>query len=299
MKITYTPKRFGSATAAIIEHANAIIKEYVGQGYRLTLRQLYYQFVSRALIANKQSEYKRLGKIVNDARLAGLIDWEAIEDRGRNLNTLAHWDSPADIVRACAAQYREDLWADQPRRVEVWIEKEALLGVFAATCEKWRVPYFACKGYTSQSEMWNSGHKRLAIYRRVHGQQPLILHFGDHDPSGIDMTRDIAERLAMFMGGHLEVQRIALNMDQVEAYKPPPNPAKLTDPRAGRYLIEHGDQSWELDALEPATLNALVAERITAVIDTELWEAAETMEQTGRDKLARAVTWLESQENHT
>src|SRR5215471_18904491 len=111
-------------TLAIVEHANGIIAEYQDQGFTLTLRQLYYQFVARGLIENKQNEYKRLGNIVKRARRAGLIDWDAIEDRTRGANLHSAWDDPADIINSSARGYQEDLWEGQQYRPEVWIEKD-------------------------------------------------------------------------------------------------------------------------------------------------------------------------------
>src|SRR5882757_3288882 len=134
-KILYKEIKFSDASMALIKRCNGIITEYTGQGFRLTLRQLYYQLVSRDLIANKQTEYKRLGSVINDARLAGLIDWDMIEDRTRNVRTIASWSDPADIIDTVARQYKEDLWESQPYRVEVWIEKDALLGVIEPVCE--------------------------------------------------------------------------------------------------------------------------------------------------------------------
>ena len=243
-RIAYIDKKFSADTIAVIDRANVIIEDYQAQGFDLTLRQLYYQFVARGLIPNKDSEYKRLGGIVNDARLAGLIDWAAIQDRTRNLGSLAHWESPNSIINAVASQYRRDLWAGQPYRPEVWIEKDALVGVIEGVCNELDVPFFSCRGYTSQSEMW-AASQRLESY--LPDQKPLILHLGDHDPSGVDMSRDIRERLELFMGG-VEFDRLALNMDQVQQYAPPPNPAKITDSRAVGYIAIHGDESWELDA---------------------------------------------------
>jgi hypothetical protein len=195
-KIKYVDKAFRQGALDIIDKANEIIDEYNAQGFKLTLRQLYYQFVARDIIPNKQSEYKRLGGIISDGRLAGLIDWLAIEDRTRNLQSLATWSSPEDIIGAAASGYREDKWKDQKTRIEVWIEKDALAGVFADVCEALEVPYFSCRGYTSQSEMWSAA-MRLRRYERG-GQETVILHFGDHDPSGIDMSRDIKDRLYQF-----------------------------------------------------------------------------------------------------
>ncbi len=261
-KICYVPKRFTRSSLAIIDRAIAIIAEYAAQGFDLTLRQLYYQFVARALVANKDSEYKRLGSIINDARLAGLIDWNAIQDRTRNLQTLPHWDTPQGIVRASAEQFMRDRWAGQPYRPEVWIEKDALIGVIAPICQELDVPYFSCRGYTSQSEMWVGG-RRMAEWIDL-DYTPVVLHLGDHDPSGIDMTRDIIDRLEMFSGG-VEVKRLALNMDQVEQYGPPPNPAKMTDSRYIGYIGLYGEESWELDALEPQMMSDLIENAVEAL----------------------------------
>lgn len=267
-KIKYKDLNLQPGTLKLVKTCNAIIAEYQAQGFTLTLRQLYYQLVSRDIIANRQREYKRLGSIVNDARLAGLIDWFAIEDRTRNLQKLSHWDSPEELVRACAEQYHVDMWEGQAWRPEVWIEKDALVGVIEGVCDEFDVPYFSCRGYTSQSEMWVAG-RRLNSYG--HDQTPIIFHFGDHDPSGKDMTRDITDRLELFMGG-LEVKRLALNMDQVEEYEPPPNPAKTTDSRYAAYIAEFGGESWELDALEPAVIATLIRNAITGLIDQDLWD---------------------------
>lgn len=276
---------------AVVNQANAIIAEYLAQGFQLTLRQLYYQFVSRDLIANKQAEYKRLGDIIVDGRMAGLIDWTAIVDRTRNLESLAHWDDPADIVTAVSQQFRVDKWARQPHRVEVWIEKDALIGVIENVCNELDVPYFSCRGYTSISEVWSAG-QRLKRYRHE-GQTPVVLHFGDHDPSGIDMTRDITDRLSLFMGGRMEIRRLALNMDQVTQYDPPPNPAKLTDSRAAGYVQLYGDESWELDALEPSVLADLIRAEVASLQDAGAWEDAEAEEAEGRKQLGDIATSYE------
>lgn len=283
-KIRYQAVDFKAATRAVIRQANDIIDEYVRQGFDLTLRQLYYQFVSRDLLANNQKSYKRLGSIVNDARMAGLIDWDRITDRTRNLRELAHWRSPQAIVAACAGQFRTDKWAAQPYRLECWIEKDALVGVIAGVCDELQVPYFSCRGYTSQSEMWAAG-RRFRTYLRA-GKRVKVLHLGDHDPSGIDMSRDIAARLKTFAEGAVRVDRLALNMDQVRRYNPPPNPAKDTDSRAEWYNREYGAESWELDALEPAALAALIRDAVAAVRDEALWAEAVRREALAREQLA-------------
>lgn len=281
-KIAYIEKRFTDASRALIDLANAVIAEYQDQGFVLTLRQLYYQLVARGYIPNRQTEYKRLGALLNDARLAGLVDWTAIEDRTRNLRGLPHWENPQSILRAAARGYHLDRWADQPNYIEVWIEKDALVGVIEGVCTQYDVPYFSCRGYTSASEMWLAA-QRLRV-KGWDGKGTTILHLGDHDPSGIDMTRDIAERLALF-GAPVDVVRIALTMDQVAQYDPPPNPAKFTDARYGGYVEQFGEECWELDALEPTVLAALIAEHVEARLDRDLWEAVEAREAADKERL--------------
>lgn len=290
-RIAYVSKKFKESSLTVIAQANKIINEYAKQGFDLTLRQLYYQFVSRDLIPNRQKEYKRLGSIVNDARLAGLIDWDTIVDRTRNLESLPDWEDPSDIVNACARQFRLDKWETQDFRPEVWIEKDALVGVIAGVCSNLQVPYFSCRGYTSQSEMWSAA-QRLIEYREKE-QIPYIIHLGDHDPSGIDMSRDICDRLDLFMLNHgvsgAKFKRIALNMEQVEEYNPPPNPAKVTDSRASGYINQHGHESWELDALEPQVMADLIEETILDVRDEDEWDNRLEEEKAARAALRFAA----------
>jgi hypothetical protein len=285
-RICYIEKSFRGASELIVQRANQIITDYTARGFQLTLRQLYYQFVSRGWIANKQSEYKRLGCVVNDARLAGLIDWDAIEDRGRNLQTIHHWTSPADIIDSCVRSYRIDLWEGQPYRPEVWVEKDALAGVLQPTCDRLRIDLFPCRGYVSQSEMWDAGRNRLRGYVKQ-GQTPVILHLGDHDPSGIDMTRDISYRLKMFVGKSVEVRRLALNMDQIEEYNPPPNPAKSTDARFRGYQQLFGTESWELDALLPEVLDELITTEVDSLREDGLYAEREHQEEVQKASLSR------------
>lgn len=285
-KIAYIDKKFSAASAETIERANSIIAEYAGQGFDLTLRQLYYQFVARALIPNRDSEYKRLGGIISDARLAGLIDWNSISDRTRALRSLGHWGGPEDIIQSAAASHHLDHWKGQAYRPEVWIEKDALVGVIEGICDDWDIPYFSCRGYTSQSEMWRASQRLIGQEQR--GQVPIILHLGDHDPSGIDMTRDITDRLETFTLP-LEVRRLALNSDQVDEYNPPPNPAKVTDSRYIGYVRLHGEDSWELDALEPQVIADLIDKAVRSLVDQAEFDTVAEQEKADKALLRDAA----------
>lgn len=264
---------------------NGIVDEYDAQGYSLTLRQVCYQMVSRDIIPNNERSYKNLGNLISEGRLAGLIDWNAIEDRTRNLRSRSKWESPQEIIDAVARQYHIDYWEGQENYVEVWVEKDALVGIVGKICDRLDVPYFSCRGYTSQSELWGAA---MRLRKRIGGgQSPVLLHLGDHDPSGIDMSRDIVERLEMFGAYDSEFRRLALNRDQIDAYGPPPNPTKLTDSRAGGYVERHGYECWELDALDPNVISGLIEENVLEFRDEDAYASVKRQEEEEREQLER------------
>lgn len=285
MRRQYIDKTFRQDSLTVISQAIAICEDYQRQGYELTLRQVYYQFVARGLLANSDRNYKRLGGIVNDARLAGLMDWTFIQDRTRYLRSASYWESPEQIINAAVEGFQRNLWVEsgQHYRPEVWVEKDALVGIVGQACDPLHVPYLSCRGYVSQSEMYSAGRRMKIHFQR--GHTPVVIHLGDHDPSGIDMTRDIQERLSMFAEEHVQVRRIALTMDQVQQYDPPPNPAKITDSRSDSYIAEYGEESWELDALEPSVLDALITEAVEPYIDRDAWEQAAAVDEADRQRL--------------
>lgn len=280
-KYQYKEINFRQDSLRLIDIINSVIEEYTAQGFDLTLRQVYYQLVARDYIPNNERSYKNTGNLINDARMAGLIDWLAIQDRTRNIRRNSHWSSPADIMGSVLYSYAIDRRKDQPNYIEVWVEKDALIGIVRQISSKLDVPCFSCRGYVSASEMWSAAQRFI---RQDHRERRVILHLGDHDPSGKDMTRDIAERLDIF-GADVEVQRIALNWDQIDQYSPPPNPAKLTDSRAGAYIAEFGHESWELDALEPKVLTGLIREHVDALTDRTLLADAIRREDTDKEEL--------------
>lgn len=269
--ICYESRNFSTARLAMIEKVNQVVDKFEADGYVLTVRQIYYQFVKNDWIPNQSQSYDILQSVISDGRLAGMISWTAVEDRERNLMGLPTVLSTSQALNKAKSEYRLDLWEGQSYRPEVWVEKKALEGVIGRICNKLRVNFFACKGYNSQSEQWRAG-RRFADYVRK-GERPIVFHLGDHDPSGIDMTRDNRDRLSLFAGVPIIVQRIALNMSQIEELKPPPNPAKLTDSRAQDYIAKYGDASWELDALEPRYISDLIEDCLLRIREEDKYDA--------------------------
>jgi hypothetical protein len=284
MREKFIERKFSPASKEIIVLVNLILSDYESQGFRLTLRQLYYQLVSRAYIPNTVRSYKNLGNLVSDARQAGLIDWYMIEDRGRYTSIPSHWRNPGEIIDGAAASFRTDPWIDQPYHIEVMVEKDALSGVLDPICRKLDVGITANKGYSSSSTTYNIA-KRI-YYKQKAGKKICVLYLGDHDPSGIDMTRDVKKRLQLYSGiDDIEVVRLALNWDQIEMWKPPENPAKETDARFEAYAAEFGTSSWELDAVEPKVLADLVKDIVLKRIDVPKWKAAKAREKAMRLEL--------------
>jgi len=272
---------FHKKTLEIIEEANSIIAEYDGTG--LTLRQLYYQFVAREQILNNQKEYNKLGVVINKARLAGLISWDAIIDRTRIINGDQHFEDPADILTVAAESYRIDSRSDQEFYLECWIEKEALIGVIEDVCRQSDIIYLACRGYFSQTAMYAASQRMRAAENR--GQKTVLLHLGDHDPSGLDMTRDIQARLKNF-DVQTVVNRLALNMDQIRQYSPPPNFAKLSDTRAADYISKYDNKSWELDALKPKVITGLINHAVAEYTDQSKRQVLMNLQESQKQSLA-------------
>lgn len=272
----------GQHSLALIEHADNILTEYRDR-FSITLRGLYYQFVARDLFpdeyrdpttgsTNNSKSYDKLGELITSARYAGLIDWDDLQDNTRELTGLhSGYTYPSEMLNDYAGNYLKDLWQDQAVRVEVWLEKDAIEGVVGPAARRYQVPYFSNRGYPSATMVKERADDMREILEG--GQRILLLDVRDHDPSGIDMTRDAEDRLSEFLGprlsAHLEVRRIALNMQQIKRYNPPKNFAKITDSRAHGpegYIAKYGPDSWEVDALNPEVLDKIVADNIAGAV---------------------------------
>ena len=293
--IQFIPHNFNRSSLEVIENANAIISEYQDEGMTLSLRQLFYQMVSKDMIPNTQRSYKRVGDIVSNARNAGLMSWSAIEDRNRDAYLPPAWSNPSEIVYAAAQQFRVDRWEGQENYVEIMVEKDALSGVLMPTCSKYHVRFTANKGYSSSTMLFEAGRRinKIATSQDSNVQEFHIIYAGDHDPSGMDMTRDVEDRVKLYSGfgddsadEMIHIHRVALNMPQVEKWNPPPNPAKQTDSRFDGYVDQYGTRkSWELDAVDPKELRKLVVDHIESLIDFEQWSVIAAKEERMRKDL--------------
>lgn len=263
---------------ALLKSISATIKAYDELNLKLTNREIYYQLVKENTIPNVIEVYKRMCVFLTDARYGGYLDWDAIEDRSRNAEMPAEWDSVKDLISSAVYSYRLPRWKNQEYYIEMYCEKEAGEGKLKPVADKYHIHFGANKGYSSASMMYQMGQRikeQLQNHKKV-----VILYFGDHDPSGLDMIRDIKDRITEFVKNdvdleeyYFEVMSIALNRKQIVQYNCPPNPAKITDPRAKWYIKEHGKVSWELDALAPDVLIRLAEKSILDYIDIDKYNA--------------------------
>ena len=286
MKIQYKEIAFREKTRNLIDTCDLIVEDYQAQGFRLTLRQLYYQLVTRNIVTNTERSYQNLSRMISDGRLAGLIDWDAIEDRIRVPRIPFAWaHGPRRYVAAHVEAYRLDRNEGQDYYIELWVEKDALAGVLAPIAEANDITLLVNRGYSSQSAMWESAERFIA----ARDKECILLYLGDLDPSGEDMVRDIRDRLNDVFGATVEVKKLAITPEQVAQYSPPPNPAKMSDSRAAGFVLRHGYESYEVDALPPAVLNQIVTDAIEGYVDVDVRQERLDLEDEHKARIREAA----------
>jgi len=291
MKERFTDKVFKDEQMKMIRWADGVLTKYQKEGYSMTVRQLFYAAVSINLLPNVQPEYSKLGDLLTDARLAGYLDWDAIVDRGRMTREIDTYESPLAIMRQTVSRFKTDKWQSQSNYVEAMIEKQALEGVVAPVCAKLEIPFTSNKGYASSTIAYDVA-KRLQERRRA-GKMVHILYAGDHDPSGLDMGRNLKERLELLSDGTVYIHRIALNRDQIDHHHLPANPAKDKDPRYPAYKELHGKDSWEMDALPLEELAGVFTKSVMQLRDERLWQRDFQAQEEMRDQLQAMQEELE------
>ncbi len=325
----FNPYRPSANAKHIIWTARDIIEEYQQQNLVLTLRQLYYQFVARGIIENSDKSYKRLGSTIAKARMGGLLDWDAIEDRARQPVLWSQYNKASDAVYRALQAFRLPRLKGQRTYVELWVEKDALAGVLRPIAAEYHVTLMVNRGYSSVSAMKEAADRIRRCVDRYGSYNAAILYLGDLDPSGEDMVRDIRERLTVFLneglivnwyqkseGGErhpvvekqeeaskrkpvipLGVEKLALTMPQVKKHDPPPNPAKLSDTRAKAFIAKYGRQSWEVDALSPPILRQIITSGFTKHLDLDLMEEIKQKEEVECSAIQDAIHNLHEYED--
>lgn len=294
----------------LIPIVNEILDQY---DFALTVRQIYYRLISDpySLFENTRSNYTGFDRILTKAREDNEIDWTKIEDRTRqsiggegNIDN----ETPEEFLRAyiytlksCWNYYDKKKWTRQQNFIEVWVEKDALSSLISQACKKYRVLVFPSRGFSSFTKV-KEGIERLyqnseIIADPITNKPTYVLHLADHDPSGLNMTRDLENRFSKYEADFIQVERIGLNIDQVRQFNLRPNPVKKADSRSAEYVQTFGNDCWELDALPPDELQKLIVKEIEKYIDSEAWEITEEEIEEGKreikQKLVKIMEFIE------
>jgi hypothetical protein len=284
-------KKNTTKKAAIVEETKQIIAQYKT---RLTIRQIYYRLVSKHIISNTSSQYKYLVKILVDARWNRQIPFNVIEDRTRQfIGEDYELVAPKDYFQQWLSAFKEcqnfhslPVWLEQETYVEVWLEKQALQGIFQEVTDQWKITLFPCRGYPSLTKIYESARR---IKNRSNGKPVEILYFGDYDPSGEDIIRAIENNLSGF-DIEFEIRKIAILDEQISEYNIPPMPAKTSDPRYARFIAEHGEDAVELDAIDPDDLKQIIENSITERFDQTIRETIEARQIKERKQIGRMIS---------
>ena len=286
MKISYSKKRFYSKRRKLLDKMIGIMENYERRGYRLTVRQVYYQLLARNYIENTESDYDRVAEVLKDGRMVGEVNWNMIVDRGRVAKIHSEFGSPESFVDKVTTQYRRRRWEDQEHYVEVMVEKDALSAILEPVTSDLHVRLLANRGYSSVSALHDVALRLKKEFGR--NKKCHILYLGDHDPSGLDMIRDVRDRLSGF-GCTVEVEHLALTKRQITEHALPHNPAKFSDSRKRKYVAQHGRKSWELDALDPEILKGVLESSIRRYLDEDKYDRIRDREKEDIAKMRRGL----------
>jgi hypothetical protein len=277
-------------TVRLIEAARAVLATH----HPMTVRQVYYQLVSGQVIKNNRSQYQAVSNALVDARKEGVIPWQWIEDRLRRPRRVSMWDDLADFGETVMRSYRRDVWAEQDAYLEVWLEKDALSGIFEDSLDTYGITLNVGRGYDGWDSIRNAAlryYPEMSAEGHVLRERPVtILYFGDFDPSGEDMVRSLRERLAFFEC-EPHIVKCALTAEDVRRYNLPPDFTKPKDTRRAAFVKKHGDISVELDALSVDVLRSRLVTEVEARLNLD---ALESVRQTEEEERARLLALLKN-----
>lgn len=277
-KIQTSPKKIRKPQARTQPLRDAITQ--VGSEYeRMSVRQLFYQLVSRGAVEKTEQAYKRVCDQAAQMRLDGSLDYRKIVDGHRSRRIVRAFGSLTEALENTSALYRQNAWLDQPTWVEIWCEKDALTGVIQPICERYGVPYVATRGFPSITLIYESAMQMVG-----RGKPTIVYYFGDHDASGRAISQNL-ERDLCAHGAPVTVFRVALEPQHITEFNLPTRPGKKTDSRHAKFAARYGSASVELDALPPDTLTSWVESCIVRNIDAETWKRTQRIEALHRTTL--------------
>ena len=271
------PGSLSQDTLRIIEQSRFVLKDE----HPMTLRQLFYRLVSIQVLENTQAHYQKLSRVLTKGREMRFIPFEWMTDRSRAQYKPSMWENPKEFIKIVKESYRKDYWELQPTHVEVWSEKDAIVGTIQETTDHYGVIIRANRGFTSTTKV----HEIAEYFRKLSDKSINVFYLGDHDPSGITIQEELYSRLKEYGTPYFEMTRLAIHKADIELFNLPPLRIKDSDTRAKKFRQNYGEDCVELDALPPNELRNRIENAIRGCIEFESWNRAEKAEQVELDSI--------------
>jgi len=277
-------RRTKKAIETLKEHLYGVVEEL----QPVTVRQVFYQMVNRGLIAKTEAEYDNsVGRLLTQMRLEGELPFDWIADNTRWMRKPRTYSSLESAIKRTAEAYRRSVWDCQDVYVEVWLEKDALAGILYDITAPWDVPLMVVRGFSSISYLHEAAETIMAVDKPTY-----LYYFGDYDPSGVDIPRNVEVRLREFAPeAEIYFERVAVNPDQIVEMNLPTRPTKKSDSRSKGFE----DESVEVDAIPPNVLRVLAERRITQHINSNQYEVMQLAEGEERKLLEMFASLDEGQ----
>jgi hypothetical protein len=240
----------------------------------MTIRQLFYRLVSRGLIPNDRKHYQLVSRVMTKARDDGRCSFDYIVDRSRPHYSPSVFQDAGRYADVVQNAYRKDYWATQPNHVEIWVEKDAIIGSIEPTTNKLGVTIRVGRGFLSTTKAYD-----IAVHFQTIDKPITAFYLGDHDPSGQDIERDLYDRIQSYGSGYFDLQRLAIHKTDIALFNLPPLRIKDGDMRAAKFRRQHGEECVELDALPPEELRRRIQDAVEDLQDHELWDRAIAVEK--------------------
>ena len=265
----------------LIDAAFAILSEQ----QPMTIRQLFYRLIGVGPLGNNQASYRKVSRMMTKARRDDRIPWEWIADRTRPIYRPNVWKNPQEYAEAVSRSYRRDYWESQPCYIEIWCEKDTVIGSIQDLADELGITVRVGRGFNSETR----AHEIAQILGD--SDKPNIVFFlGDHDASGVDIERDLKKRVLTHGSGDFVLRRLAIHKQDIAIFDLPPQRVKQSDPRAVAFLRKHGTECVELDALPPNELRLRIREEVEALLDMAAWNKAINVEKAEKESIVKIVS---------
>jgi hypothetical protein len=248
----------------------------------MTVRQVFYALEVAGVVAKTEGGYRQVQQQLVVMRRADLLDWEFITDGTRWRRKPSSWDALADYIENVARSYRRDLWRAQGRRIEVWLEKDALADVVVDVTAKWDVSLMVSRGQSSATFLHAAAKTAEQAYEAT-GAETYVYTLYDYDAGGERASTTIERELPQYAPGvPIHIERLAVTPGLIAEWNLPTRPPTRRDPQAKTW----GNKPCvELDAIDPVRLTGLVEDAITRHVDPRAWNIEQSIEQEEREGL--------------